>query len=100
MYDAVIEDTDERMGVIIDDFLKKFPNGRIVMTSDHGEMIGEHGELGHKDGLYQELIHVPLIVFGDEQQRIGSMFSLASIADWLTDSIGVEESGVPRGTIC
>ena len=90
MYDAVIEDTDERMGLIIDAFLEKFPNGRIVMTSDHGEMIGEHGELGHKDGLYQELIHVPLVVFGDEQQQIGSMFSLASIADWITDSVGVE----------
>lgn len=90
MYDAVIEDTDERMGHIIDAFLEKFPNGRIVMTSDHGEMIGEHGELGHKDGLYQELIHVPLVVFGDERQQIGSMFSLASIADWITDSIGVE----------
>ena len=90
MYDAVIEDTDERMGLIIDAFLEKFPNGRIVMTSDHGEMIGEHGELGHKDGLYQELIHVPLVVFGDEQQRIGSMFSLAAIADWITDSVGIE----------
>ena len=90
MYDAVIEDTDERMGLIIDTFLEKFPNGRIIMTSDHGEMIGEHGEFGHKDGLYQELIHVPLVVYGDEKQRIGSMFSLASIADWITDSVEVE----------
>ena len=92
LYDAVIEDTDARMGVVIDAFLQKFPNGRIVMTSDHGEMIGEHGELGHKDGLYQELIHVPLIVYGDRTQNIGPLFSLTSIADWITDSVGVKAS--------
>ena len=41
MYDAVIEDTDERMGLIIDAFLEI---SQMVesMTSDHGEMIGEH----------------------------------------------------------
>ena len=89
VYDAVIEDTDERMGLVIDAFLEQFPDGRIVMTSDHGEMIGEHDEIGHKSGLYQELIHVPLIVYGDAHRRIGSIFSLTSIADWLTDSVGV-----------
>lgn len=90
LYDAIIEDTDARMGLVIDAFLQKFPDGRIVMTSDHGEMIGEHGELGHKDGLYQELIHVPLIVYGDRTQSIGELFSLTSIADWTTDSVGVK----------
>ncbi len=89
VYDAVLEDTDERMGLVINAFLERFPDGRIVMTSDHGEMIGEHDEIGHKSGLYQELIHVPLIVYGDAERRIGPLFSLTSIADWLTDSVGV-----------
>jgi arylsulfatase A-like enzyme len=95
LYQAVIEETDAHMGTIIDAFLQKFPDGRIVMTSDHGEMLGEHGEIGHKSGLYQELIHVPLVLYGwerdgQQQGRVGSLFSLTAIPDWITDSLGVE----------
>jgi arylsulfatase A-like enzyme len=97
LYQAVIEETDSRMGTIVDAFLQKFPDGRIVMTSDHGEMMGEHGEIGHKSGLYQELIHVPLVLYGwerdgQQQGRVGELFSLTAIPDWITDSIGVEHA--------
>jgi arylsulfatase A-like enzyme len=34
----------------------------IVVTSDHGELLGEHGEWGHSRFLYQELVQVPLLV--------------------------------------
>ena len=33
----------------------------IYIASDHGEEFLEHGELGHVNRLYDELIHVPLI---------------------------------------
>lgn len=33
----------------------------IVVTSDHGEMLGEHGELTHSYYIYQSAIRVPLI---------------------------------------
>jgi len=96
LYKGVIEDTDHRMGQVIDAFLERFPNGRIVMTSDHGEMIGEHQEIGHKSGLYQEVIHVPLVMYGwrdehgEQQGTVDKLFSLDSIADWITDSVGID----------
>lgn len=34
----------------------------IVLTSDHGEALGEHGTIGHVVNLYDELLHVPLVV--------------------------------------
>ena len=34
----------------------------IVLTSDHGEMLGEDGRFGHSTHLFPEVIHVPLIV--------------------------------------
>lgn len=37
-------------------------NSLIIITSDHGEEFLEHGSLGHAHTLYQELIHVPLII--------------------------------------
>jgi arylsulfatase A-like enzyme len=34
----------------------------VVITSDHGESLGDHGGLEHSNGLYDEITHVPLIV--------------------------------------
>ena len=34
----------------------------IVITSDHGEHIGEHGHISHYFSVYNETIHVPLIM--------------------------------------
>jgi len=46
-------------------FLQSHPEfGETVMfvTSDHGEEFLEHGDLGHRAKLYNELIHVPLLI--------------------------------------
>src|SRR6185436_20860094 len=34
----------------------------IVVTADHGEELSDHGAYGHGHALYQEQLHVPLIV--------------------------------------
>lgn len=35
----------------------------LVVTSDHGELFGEHGLQGHGHSLYRPLLHVPLVVW-------------------------------------
>jgi arylsulfatase A-like enzyme len=37
--------------------------GKVVITSDHGEMLGEHGKLGHEPYLpkYKELTDIPYL---------------------------------------
>lgn len=40
------------------------PNTVVVITSDHGEELGEEGRVGHEYGLSQRLLHVPLFVKG------------------------------------
>jgi arylsulfatase A-like enzyme len=34
------------------------------MTSDHGEAFGEHGDYFHGRTLYNESVHVPLLIWG------------------------------------
>jgi len=36
----------------------------VVLTSDHGEEIFEHGRFSHGDALYDEVMRVPLILWG------------------------------------
>lgn len=38
----------------------------IIVTADHGEGFGEHGTYGHHNQLFEENVHVPLIIHGNE----------------------------------
>lgn len=41
----------------------------LIITGDHGEMLGEHGEDEHSYFIYQSAIHVPLIVKLPSQKK-------------------------------
>jgi arylsulfatase A-like enzyme len=40
------------------------PDALVILTSDHGELLGENDLIGHDVGLALALIHVPLLVRG------------------------------------
>src|SRR4029078_1690462 len=42
----------------------------LIIASDHGETIGEHQFLDHGHNLYQEQVHIPLIVLGVESGKV------------------------------
>lgn len=58
--------TVKRLDETLSDFLKTLaglPNAVVVITSDHGEFLGEHGLSGHSTGhLYEAGLRIPLIV--------------------------------------
>jgi uncharacterized sulfatase len=39
---------------------------RLIVTSDHGEMLGEHGHLDHMEYLWEEATRIPLLVYNSE----------------------------------
>jgi len=39
-----------------------FDKSLIIVTSDHGQLLGEHEKIGHGDFLYDELLYVPLLM--------------------------------------
>jgi arylsulfatase A-like enzyme len=62
-YFGLIEEADAQIGRVIDALTEqgRLDETLIVMTSDHGEQLGDHGLLG-KVGFYDQSYHVPLIV--------------------------------------
>jgi arylsulfatase A-like enzyme/thioredoxin-like negative regulator of GroEL len=63
-YDGEIAYADEIVGRLIR-YLKThqlYDRSTIVLLSDHGEGLGDHGEQGHGLFLYDEVVRVPLIV--------------------------------------
>lgn len=63
-YDAEIASVDASIGRIIAKLeeLNLADNTLIILTADHGEGLGDHGELTHALFLYSSTIRVPLIV--------------------------------------
>jgi len=63
-YGLEVEFIDRHLGELIAHLraLDLWDDALVVFTSDHGEALGEHGMLGHASSLYEEQIHVPLIV--------------------------------------
>ena len=49
---------------------KIFGNSLIIITSDHGQLLGEHGRIGHGAFLYDELLKVPLLIKYPEKYKI------------------------------
>lgn len=44
--------------------LGDFPDTYVFILADHGEHFWEHDQLGHGLSLYEELVHVPLLMMG------------------------------------
>ncbi len=98
-YDGEIRSMDHALGGLMA-YLKEqglYENTLIVFTSDHGEEFGEHGRIGwHSHSLYDELLHVPLVVKfpGDVHSGVRSPVQVRGIdiAPTILASLGI---GVP-----
>ena len=63
-YDAMVATADAVVGSFLDDLkrLGVYDRALVIVTGDHGEGLGDHGEEQHSILLYREALHVPLMV--------------------------------------
>ena len=63
-YDSEIALTDRWIGALLEGLRERglWDETLVVVTADHGEEFNDHGRMGHSRTVYQELVHVPLIV--------------------------------------
>jgi arylsulfatase A-like enzyme len=102
MYDAGIRYTDDTLRKLFVE-LKKigfFENYLLIITSDHGEEFGEHGGVLHPGKLYDELIHIPLIISGTnipkgvvDQRMVSTVDIVPTILDYLDIEIYTPAAG-------
>jgi arylsulfatase A-like enzyme len=95
-YHAEVASADEEIGRVIDAVVELGlrDDTVVVLTSDHGEGLGEHGELTHSYFTYQSTMRVPLIFWGPKSfaqgARVESLVRNVDIAPTLLDLLGVE----------
>jgi hypothetical protein len=89
LYKGVIEDTDKKVKNIIQLLEQHLDNPLIVITSDHGEMLGEHNLIGHKQSMYEELLQVPYIVKRNKIP-LPELMSVTATADFICKNLDID----------
>ena len=74
----------------------------VIVASDHGEMLGEHGIREHGNGLYRQELEVPLLMWGPgipAGVRANQPVSLRDLAATISDLAGAGDAGVPGASL-
>ena len=69
----------------------------VILTSDHGDELMEHGNIGHAKNLFNTSLHVPLIVKRrggrrcSVRERVSNAMIFPTIAEWFGDRLPAED---------
>jgi len=93
LYEGEVKYTDACIGEFLDYLEEKklLEESLIVITGDHGHAFMEHGRFAHAyDILYNEVIHVPLIMFGLGRQIVNLNVQLLDLPPTILSLLGIK----------
>jgi arylsulfatase A-like enzyme len=93
-YAAAIAFEDAQLQRLIDrlEALRHLDETLLVVVGDHGESLGGHGEDSHGIFIYQEALHVPLMLRGPGvvPRRVNAAVRVADVMPTVLDLLGIE----------
>jgi arylsulfatase A-like enzyme len=97
VYLGLVAEVDHHLGRILEALARRDELDRtlVVVTSDHGEMLGDHWMLG-KSGFFPQAFHVPLLVrhpSGARGRRVDAFTEHVDLMPTVLDALGLE---IPR----
>jgi arylsulfatase A-like enzyme/predicted Zn-dependent protease len=102
-YDGEIAYSDELVGRLVR-YLKShqlYDRSTIILLSDHGEGLGDHGEQEHGLFVYDEAIHVPLIIKQESNagagRRVADLVQHVDLVPTILDLVKAPGAGGFRG---
>jgi arylsulfatase A-like enzyme/Flp pilus assembly protein TadD len=98
-YEGEVAFADHCVGQVVEKLrqLGLYDSTLIVISGDHGEMLGEHGELNHGFFIYEGAVRVPLVVRVPGAKAAGRQIDLpASLIDIVPTVLSLVGAEVPR----
>jgi len=96
IYARAVKESDERIRSIVEVLKERgrWDQTLFIVMSDHGEEMGEHDGWLHDQSLYQEMVHVPLMIRFPNAEFGGQTISApASLVDVLPTILGRVDGG-------
>jgi len=95
-YDGEIRYMDHHLGRLLAALRRvdRYRDALIVVVGDHGEILGEHGVLGHGRWLYEGVLRIPLLVHFPggvgAGQRVNDLISQVDLLPLIAAELGLE----------
>jgi arylsulfatase A-like enzyme len=105
LYESAYDEEIASVDVAVDRLFRqlaeadRFENAVIVVAADHGEQFLDHGGWEHGDTLYDELVHVPLVIRlpSTAGRRIDDQVQLIDLYPTLLQLAGISSSSETSG---
>lgn len=98
-YDSQVDVVNKLLIELLSAMMKRnlLENTIIIVTSDHGQLLGEHGWIGHGSLMYDELMRVPLAIRYPDRTKVvrvrpHGVISLANLYPFIMELAQGEES--------
>ncbi len=105
VYDDCLFYMDLQLGLLIDELGRRgvLKDTLLIIASDHGEHLGDHGLFFHGGSLYRQLVQVPLLMVGHKRipagRTVAQPVSLCDIPATVIDLLGVGLGSPVHGSI-
>ena len=100
-YDAEIAWTDSLVGRLLDGLASRGALDRtiVIVVGDHGESLGAHGEQTHGFFIYEDTLHIPLLVSGPSvgSRTVSAAVRIVDVMPTALDLLGIASPPAVQG---
>src|SRR5262249_7234042 len=92
-YDGEIASVDHELGRLLAALRQRTANLAVIVTSDHGESLGEHGETTHGLFLSDATVRIPLLMTAPalpSGARVAAPVSLVDVMPTILELVGAD----------
>jgi arylsulfatase A-like enzyme len=98
-YDGGIRYMDSALGDLVKALKHRglYDNTLLIVTADHGEAFGEKALIGHALSVYQDMVHVPMLIKYPGQRTSAVVRENVSLVDLMPTVLDVLGYSAPKG---
>jgi arylsulfatase A-like enzyme len=104
-YDAAIAQMDREIGRMVDSLVRRrvLDRSLLIVTSDHGQLLGEHQLMYHANSVYRRVLQVPLVLRFPGRipagQRVEKVVSLRNLDATILDLLSIANDSSKHGSL-